>query len=456
MAPMSAFGQAQTLASWIFWPPDPGATQLNRPGPKVALDRAQCFMDTLRITRRAPRPMLLEATPQARDWLQQFHVVDQQVARQLLRRLTLVSQSDFDQHIQALVEDILARNPSENFALLTVSEPPPGEFEADKERRVPGSSADRIKHIIENLSRVHGNRVRADPTVESMRADRIRNVLLVEDFIGSGDRITGYWRERAPKSIKSWISYGWTRLWVAAYAVMDEGLYAMRRVLPIDDTRIATVISKKHEKLGLTGPMALVAQKYGERLVGRNWRGYSGGGGLTVFQHGCPNNTPAILWYSKGRFKPLFPDRGIPPELQKSFGQFNLPATAEDLWTFKQYRLALSLLDRRPSGVTPPNQVQLAIALGLASAYGRWNDERLQTQMTIPIADIRELRFDAYRLNLIEKSDHRLTAFGRALLDRMREPPTTHRRAKPARTKKRLPQLADLYYPSSYGGVARD
>lgn len=399
--------------------------------------------------------MLLEATPHAQEWLQQFHVVDRQVARQLLRRLTLVSQSDFDQHIQALVEDILAKNPSENFAVVIVSEPLPGKFEADKERRVPGSSADRIKHIIENLSRVHGNRVRANPTVDSMRADRIRNVLLVEDFIGSGDRITGYWRERAPKSIKSWISYGWTRLWVAAYAVMDEGLYAMRRGLPIDDARVATVIPKKHKKLGLIGPMALVAQKYGERLVGRNWRGYGSGGGLTVFQHGCPNNTPAILWCSKGRFKALFPDRGIPPELQKSFGQLNVPAAAEDLWTFKQYQLALSLLDRRPSGVMPPDHIQLAIALGLASAYGRWSDERLQAQMTIPIGDIRELRFDAYRLNLIDKSNHRLTTFGRALLDHMRKPPTAHRRAKPTRTK-RLPQLSDLYYPSSCGGVSRD
>jgi len=200
--------------------------------------------------------MLLEDTPQANDWLRQFDIVDQQVARQLLRRLDLVSQSDFDQRIQALVEIILARVPHENFALFTVSEPPPKTFEEDQARRVPGSSADRIKHIIENLNRVHGNRVRANPTVESMRQDRVRNVILVEDLIGTGNRITGFWRERAPKSVKSWISYGWTRLWVASYAVMDEGRNAMRRVLPIDDACIATVVPQPHHMLGLTDPMA--------------------------------------------------------------------------------------------------------------------------------------------------------------------------------------------------------
>lgn len=87
--------------------------------------------------------MLLEDTPQAHDWLRQFDVVDQQVARQLLRRLDLVSQSDFDQRIQALVEGILARSPRENFALFTVSEHPPKTFEENQARRVPGSSADR-------------------------------------------------------------------------------------------------------------------------------------------------------------------------------------------------------------------------------------------------------------------------------------------------------------------------
>lgn len=398
--------------------------------------------------------MLLEDTPQAQDWLKQFEVVDQQVARQLLRRLDLVSETDFEQRIQALVEGLFASIPQENFALFAVTEPPPTTFEIDQVRRVPGSSADRIKHLIENLSRVHGERVRSNPTVDSMRKDRVRNIILVEDFIGTGDRITDYWRERAPKSVKSWISYRWTRLWIASYAVMDQGRYAMRRVLPIDDARIATVVPQRHDKLMLTRPMEHIARKYGARLVGSNWRGYGGGGGLTVFQHSCPNNAPAILWFAKGRFRPLFPGRGIPPDLQKSFGQFNAPAAAEDLWTFKQYRLALGLLDRRSSRETSLEQVRLAIALGLVTSYGRWDDERLQTQMMLPVEDIHSLRVDAYRLNLIDKSDHRLTAFGRVLLDRMRQTPASGRRPKTTRAKK-LPQLGDLYYPEGSGGVAR-
>lgn len=398
--------------------------------------------------------MLLEDTPHAQAWLQNYEVVDQQIARQLLRRLNLVSQSEFEQRVQALVEDILARAPRENFALLTVSEPPPETFVEGQVRRIPGSSADRVKHIIENLHRVHGDRVRANPTVESMRSDRVRNVVLVEDFIGSGDRITGYWRNRAPRSVKSWISYGWTRLWVASYAVMDSGRFAMSRVMPVDDSRIATVIPTRHGVLGLTDPMLHVAKKYGQRLAGRNWCGYSGGRGMTVFQHGCPNNTPAILWRAGPKFKPLFPDQGVPPDLQRSFGKFNTAAAAEDLWSFQQYRLALALLDRRPSREVTPEQIQLAIALGLASSYGRWDDARLQTQMMVPIGHVEALRVDAYRLNLIDKSDHRPTAFGHALLEAMRTPATPRRRRYSARASS-LSKLEDLYYPVTSGGVAR-
>lgn len=402
-----------------------------------------------------PNLMLLEDTPQAEAWLQQFNLVDRQIARQLLRRLDLVSQSDFERNLQDLVDKaVVGRISRDNIALLTVSEPPPTSFQQDHVRRVAGSSSDRIKHVIENLSRVHGGRVSANPTVESMRQERVRNIVLVEDFIGTGNRIANFWRERAPKSIKSWVSYGWTKLWVAAYEALPDGRAAMLQTLPIDEGRIVTVVPPRHVRMGLTQPMVEVARKYGERLVGRNWGGYGGGRALTVFQHGCPNNAPAILWCAKGKFRPLFPDRGVPVELQQCFGQRNALAVAEDLWTFGQYRLALALSDCQRTRGKSHSQLQLTIALGLASAYGKWEDHRLQVQMRIPAEAVSALRVCAYRLDLIDKSDHRLTAFGRTLLDRMREVPVARPRyhSSPAKV---LPQLTDLYYPDSSGGVAR-
>lgn len=408
--------------------------------------------------------MRLDETKEGRAWLKQFDVVHREVARQLLRKLVLVSANDFDTDIQLKIVSVLMSVPNENFALMSVPEPEPepvpvtqredeDEEELRRERRVAGSSSDRVKHIIENISRLYGDRIRANPTIESMRADRIRNVILVEDFVGSGTRVTGFWKEQFHKSIKSWISYGWTKLWLVAYAATEPGCSALRRGLPLSADRIVTVLPERDPKLDFTEMMMVIARSYAAKfeLPKRLWWGYKDSGGCIIFQHGCPNNAPAILWKGKGRFKPLFPDRGIPPEIHPCFGAVNVHAVAEDLWTVQQYQLAISLLKRVPSGNAPSDELRLVIALGFASSYGKWDDEKLQTQLMVPMNEVETLRYMAYRVNLIDKQDHSLTPFARDLLLRFKE----RARDTSKRASKPLPLLTDLYYPQTCGGVAQ-
>lgn len=406
--------------------------------------------------------MRLDETKEGLAWLEQFDIVHREVARQLLRKLVLVSASDFDTNIQLKIISVLASEPNENFALMSVPEPEPKlaarreteeEEEVRRERRIPGSSSDRVKHIIENISRIYGNRVRANPTIESMRAERVRNVILVEDFVGSGTRLTGFWKDQFHKSIKSWISYGWTKLWVLAYAATEPGRAVLQRCMPLTANRMLTVLPERDPRLDFNDLMMHVARFYAAKfqLPKRLWWGYKDSGGSIIFQHGCPNNAPAILWKSKERFRPLFPDRGVPPGLHHCFRAANLHAVAEDLWTVKQYRLALSLLKQIPAGSAPIDDIRLVIALGFASSYGRWEDKKLQAQLMIPMHEVEALRYSAYRVSLIDKQDHRLTPFARDLLLRFKE--AAHSKSKPA--PKPLPQLTDLYYPQTCGGVAQ-
>ena len=408
--------------------------------------------------------MRLDETSEARAWLEQFDVVDREIARQLLRKLVLISGSEFDTRLQLKIMSVVDSLPNENFALLSVSEPEPApappsrreseeEEEIRRERRIPGSRSDRVKHIIENVVRNYGDRVRANPTIDSMRADRIRNVILVEDFVGSGSRVVGFWKQQLHKSIKSWLSHGWTKLWVIAYAATESGGNVLRRGIPPIKNRIVTVLPERDKKLELNGLMLLLARKYGSKfqLPQRLWWGYKESGGYIIFQHGCPNNAPAILWKRRGRFKPLFPDRGIPPSLHGCFGAFNMHAVSEDLWTFQQYKLALSLLNGVQSGEAPSDELRLVIALGFASSYGQWDDKKLQAQLMLPLENIEALRYKAYSVDLIDKQNHRLTVFARDLLVRFRE----RKKVASKRAPKLLPQVTDLYYPRSCGGVAQ-
>jgi len=398
--------------------------------------------------------MTLENSPAANNWLAQFEAVDREVARQLLRKLTLVSESEFDFGLQAAIESILNKVGKENVALFHIPEPP-SVFDTDGVRRIKGSSADRVKHLLENLVRIHGDRVRSNPNVHSMRADRIRNIILVEDFIGSGDRISGYWKAdagAADRSVKSWLSYGWTKIWVVSYAAIEDGIVNVRRTIPkLTRDRIVTVLPVQEPRSRLTSPMVVIAQKYGARLRGGMWLGYSGGGGTVVFQHGCPNNAPAILWANGPRFRALFPDRGIPTDLQLYFGRHNFLADAENLWDYKQYKLALALTAHVASKKgAQEEEWGIVVALAIASRLQKWNDTELQQRLQLPLAKIVELRRRAYSMNLIDKQDHSVTRFGQELLNRLRKSKaTTTKGIRP------LPKLHELYYPDSCGGVPK-
>lgn len=393
----------------------------------------------------------LECSPRALSWLRQFKSADREVARQLLRQLRLVSEFEFDRDIQRLLAEILASVPEQNFALLSVTEPP-NKFQKWGGRRTPGASSDRIKHLIENVARVHGERVSANPTIESMRAERIRNIVLVEDFVASGTRLEAFWKSEISKSVKSWISYGWTKIWLVTYAALAEGLrVALHSIKGLDEVRIRTALDPKSSRLGLTPPMEDVCTRYGLAAEsGGGGLGFKQGGATLIFQHGCPNNAPLVLWEDGKRFRALFPNRGIPADLQRFFGQSLTLERAELLWKWNQYKLALSLVDSIEQGQASLARWELVVALALSARHLAWDDDWLAIRMRITLDQIRELRKVAYSLHLIDSSSHVLTIFGREMLESLRS--STKKGAARQRASRLLPKLKDLYYPDSCGG----
>ena len=335
-------------------------------------------------------------------------------------------------------------------ALFSITEPPNPNDE-DGIRRVKGASADRVKHLLENVVRLHGNRVRANPTVESMRADRIKNIVLVEDFVGSGDRVTGFWQNEVSGSVKSWVSWGWVKVWLVTYAGIEAGiLHAVRKIPSLTPARALTVLPLREPMRVLTLPMRGIAEKYGTALRGAMWGGYSGGGGTVVFQHGCPNNAPAILWAPGRRFQPLFPNRGVPSEIQACFGRRSALGEADSLWESKQYTIALRLIDEISHQRTNPSYWYLVLSLALASTTGKWDDAKIGATLQLPGDRVSKLRHAAYAINLIDKQTHQLSPFGKDLLGRLRQG-----QAKKKIGRKAIPSLANLYYPSSCEGVPK-
>jgi len=58
------------------------------------------------------------------------------------------------------------------------------------------------------------------------------------------------------------------------------------------------------------------------------------------------------------------------------------------------------------------SQWRLLLMLGLASR-SRWEDSRIASVLGIPVGDVAQQRFEAYRLNMLDTQTHSLTEFGR-------------------------------------------
>ncbi|WP_441601682.1 phosphoribosyltransferase-like protein [Cupriavidus basilensis] len=399
--------------------------------------------------------MTIESSERASRWLAQIHdPVDREIGRQMLRALRLVSHSEFERGVQFEIEKILSSVGKENVALISVTEPKPQIFDEGKERRTPGSSADRVRHMVENLRRVHGDRVLANPTVDSMRAERIRNIVIVEDYVGTGKRVSDFWTEQIDTSIKSWVSYGWTKLWLVTFAADAEGLRQVcRRVPKLTSARIHSVLPTTAAGIRPTMPMTALAIKYAQRISKSGMPlGFGSRGTLVVFEHGCPNNAPTILWDFGRKWSPIFPNRGIPTDIRHYFDDANPTQQAESLWDHGQYSLAVGLLDHVRLHQASPMEWRLLLALGHSSRSG-WNDTRLAERLLILTSEVAELRRRAYRLGVIDTQTHRLTIFGREFLSLVKRGAGRENRG--PRSSSPLRRVTDLYYPDSCGGVTK-
>ncbi len=152
------------------------------------------------------------------------------------------------------------------------------------------------------------------PSAEKVRSLRVRHVVVVTDFIGSGNRIfrmlDSLWRVR---SIKSWHSRKLVKFWVFCYSGTNSGILKVNRhktkprtelILPCPTLQDSFELdeSRKLQKLCITYAPS-----------DKSPLGYAECGALISFEHGCPNNLPAIFIEKSSSLRrpwqPLFENR---------------------------------------------------------------------------------------------------------------------------------------------------
>ena len=347
------------------------------------------------------------------EWLRQFDAREVHVARLLLDTLKLVSFADFERSIMQVVEGICAQ--TEGYvAVFSVDEKA---IDADSK---PGS-AGRVAHILTSIQRINSARILVQPTDAEMRSKRVNHVVLVEDFVASGGRVRDFWNAWASKHLKSWLSYEVCKLWVAGYAIHDSGMETiLERITYLKPERLCFEVSLKINARYWPSAVDDLCEKNAVRTgLGYYPHGFGHIAAPIVFQHGCPDNSPAILWKNGKGFRALFPERVIPPQLHVCFDGSNDGGRGPELlWESGQHKLALGLIDEMSSKRRSPEYIELLTILGLL--LRGMVVANLSTNLTATASRIDELLAKAHELGLVDASNS-ITLFGRDIVERSRK-----------------------------------
>lgn len=275
-----------------------------------------------------PRNLLY--TERGKEWLEQFAPIDRELAEKLAGSLTLVSHSEFERSIQAILESEVTHR-ERPVAFYAVREVNPAEryFEQFANRDTNelnalasgtdhGSEA-RIAAVIRNYCKTDSANLLNHPTIAKMRSTKCRTIIFVDDFIGSGERVWEFlqvfWNEA---SIASWHSLKYIKFVVVTYSGTVNGIRKIKRhkasVEVVKERGCPTFLDMPWQSKRIV-EIVDVCERYGRTTSqGYWWDGYGNVMAALVFEHGCPDNAPAVLWAPNEPskpWKPLFPNRVI-------------------------------------------------------------------------------------------------------------------------------------------------
>ncbi len=281
-------------------------------------------------------------TERGRKWLKQFASVDSELAEKLVSSLTLVSHNEFERNLTALIE-IRAEEIEGPVALFAVREidhevsffdqaasDEANQVQALSKGADHGSEA-RISAIVRNLSKAKPGKYLNHPDVAQMRNKKCRSILFVDDFIGSGSRVRdflqSFWLE---PTITSWHSFKYLDFSVVVYSGTEDGIKSALRHKSKPSVHFHRGCPTFHDmpwSRDAKRKILNLCKKYGlPTSQGYWWDGFGRAMAAIVFEHGCPDNTPVILWAPDEAGKPwtpLFIDRVVglaegsvfPPEI---------------------------------------------------------------------------------------------------------------------------------------------
>lgn len=270
-------------------------------------------------------------TQRALEWLKQFNEIDRPYASLLLEKLHWVSSYEFETAIRNQLQTI-SDNSQGRIALFVEREVSLNEtvyrFNNEKPRRAFGKAFEQIKNTDESndigsegvlntiattFKRSNSLKFSYYPSAEKMRKEKIRNVVILTDTIGSGDQILSFINcfSKTP-SLRSWYSSRHVKFHIICYAATESGLRLIDKHVfkPITlYKKICPTIENSFDVVDKRKIIKLCIDYNPESKINKSFLGYGGVSSLICYAHGLPNNSPNILFKRTKKWNPLFRGR---------------------------------------------------------------------------------------------------------------------------------------------------
>jgi hypothetical protein len=381
----------------------------------------------------------LSETSTGASWLGRFGASEIEIAAELIDQVLLVSRNDFVAGLRELLDELAGQPGDHKQQMALYAERPvktvfdaiPAYFPNSRHGRAAGAgvppiivdprdqevgSEGIVAQFITDYCRRNRTIALAHPGPTKMRQAKVREIVIVTDFIGSGNRLIKMLDAfRYVATLRSWRSYGLIHFVVVAYSGTISGITAVRlhKLRPEVRVRMGcpTIANTFHgaQRTQIESLCKAYPIKHSDPL------GYEESAALIAFAHGCPNNVPPILHSRASGWIPLFAGRStsnasdaFPPEGDALV----LDQRAKRLLGIREARLTLMSLDQK-------RWISTMLILSAAEVGLRTTaDISSRTHLTFAqVTSLVALANDALWLN----ETGRLTRLGRNELARLRK-----------------------------------
>jgi hypothetical protein len=309
-------------------------------------------------------PEKIERSEEVQEWLTQFSDNDVLTAASLLCRLQFISRDEYSNWLLTKLRAYLNLNSVAVYAVRKFKKTAQCLWQKNNNTQPRPAqtqgSEDLISSVISNANRRHNNFFLDHPSLTVLKDQKIRNIILIDDSIGSGKRVADFIQLMTNnKTFMSWWSGGYISLHILSYVrTRQSEKYILDRTSGSDHGNRKIRLSSKlkfdsdliyeandiQKRWGKSSDAILSLCSSIKKIPKDRRKGFGYVMGNIVFYHSVPNNIPGILVCANKGWIPLFPNRSLPDWASRLLKETEvLPEITET--RFDQLQISNSMVD---------------------------------------------------------------------------------------------------------------